>query len=253
LDDTAELFVRSTGKAGEISASVRFWKLGWLKRNLAMRLFQSLWLPSPSAAISCYLRIILKAFAEGAFMSRQINMAAFLALVLASVVLAGDKPEYPKAVTKNLYADDVRGKKAPDFSVEKWLTAEPDRKGKVVLIDFWATWCGPCRKAIPELNKLQTQFKDDLVVIGVSDEDADTVTAFTKKTEMSYSLALDAGKKMSKAINVSGIPHVIIISTDGIVRWQGFPLSDEEPLTPEIVKQVIDADPGIAARHAEKK
>ncbi|HET6247068.1 MAG TPA: TlpA disulfide reductase family protein [Tepidisphaeraceae bacterium] len=186
-------------------------------------------------------------------MFRHITMAAFLALILASVVLAGDKPEYPKAVNKQLYADDVRGKKAPDFSVGKWLTAEPDRKGKVVLIDFWATWCGPCRKAIPELNKLQAQFKDDLVVIGVSDEDADTVTAFAKKTEMAYSLALDSSKKMSKAIHVAGIPHVLIISTDGIVRWQGFPLSDEEPLTPEIVKQIIDADPGIAARHAEKK
>src|SRR5580700_3646190 len=103
-------------------------------------------------------------------MSSRLTTAAFLAFLLASALWAVDKAEYPKPVSKELYADDIRGKKAPDFFVEKWLTAEPDRKGKVVLIDFWATWCGPCRKAIPELSAFQEKFKDDLVVIGVSDE-----------------------------------------------------------------------------------
>jgi cytochrome c biogenesis protein CcmG, thiol:disulfide interchange protein DsbE len=179
------------------------------------------------------------------------SMTAVSILLALSLVAAGTA-EYPKSVEKKLYADDVRGKKAPEFFVEKWLTAEPDRKGKVVLIDFWATWCGPCRKSIPELNQFQKQFKDDLVVIGVTDETADTVTQFMKGTEMSYGVALDSSKKMSDAIKVAGIPHVLIISTDGIVRWQGFPLSDEEPLTDTIVKQVIDADPGVAARRASE-
>lgn len=68
---------------------------------------------------------------------------------------------------------------------------------------------------------------------------------------MDYSVAIDPDKKMDLAINVKGIPHVLIISTDGIVRWQGFPFSSEEPLTADIVKQIIDADPGVAARHAK--
>lgn len=179
--------------------------------------------------------------------------AAFLALLLGSALWAADKAEYPKTVAKELYADDTRGKKAPDFFVEKWLTAEPDRKGKVVLIDFWATWCRPCRKAIPELNAFQEKFKNDLVVIGVSDEAEAAVSQFKNTTAIKYSLALDATKKMSNSINVRGIPHVLIISTDGVVRWQGFPFSDEEPLTEAIVKQVIDADPGVAARRADEK
>jgi cytochrome c biogenesis protein CcmG/thiol:disulfide interchange protein DsbE len=170
--------------------------------------------------------------------------------VLAVALIAADKVEYPKPVEKKLYADDVRGKKAPEFSVATWLTAEPDRKGKVVLIDFWATWCPPCRKSIPDLNELQAQFKDDLVVIGVSDETAEKVKGFMTSTKMDYAVALDPEKKMNQAIHVEGIPHVLIISTDGIVRWQGFPLSDEEPLTADIVKQIIAADPGVATRHA---
>jgi cytochrome c biogenesis protein CcmG, thiol:disulfide interchange protein DsbE len=180
-------------------------------------------------------------------------ISALAVALLASFLLAADKAEYPKSVDKNLYADDVRGKKAPDFSVGTWLTPEPSRKGKVVLIDFWATWCPPCREAIKELNKFQEQFKDDLVVIGVSDEDADKVKDFMTSTKIDYSVAVDGEKKMNKAIHVSGIPHVLIISTDGIVRWQGFPFSQEEPLTADIVKQIIDADPGVAERRAGQK
>ena len=179
---------------------------------------------------------------------RDIMASLMLLAALLPALLAADKAEYPKEVKKKLYADDVRGKKAPDFAVQSWLTGEPDRKGKVVLIDFWATWCSPCREAIPELNALQAKFKDHLVVIGVSDETEETVREFMESTKIEYAVALDAKKQMSDAIHVHGIPHVLIISTDGIVRWQGFPFSDEEPLTADIVQQIIIADAGVAAK-----
>jgi thiol-disulfide isomerase/thioredoxin len=182
-------------------------------------------------------------------MNQRIFFLAIFATALLPALLAADQPQYPPAPKKTLYADDVRGKPAPDFFVEKWLTNEPDRKGKVVLIDFWATWCPPCRATIPELNGYQQKFKDDLVVIGISDESPDVLKPFIANTAMSYAVASDTSKQMNQAIHVKGIPHVLIISTDGIVRWQGFPLSDQEPLTEAIVKQVIDADPGVAARH----
>jgi thiol-disulfide isomerase/thioredoxin len=183
-------------------------------------------------------------------MISRFSLAAFTALLCVPLFVTADRPQYPTAVQKTLYADDERGKPAPKFEVGQWLTDVPDRRGKVVIIDFWATWCPPCRATIPELNTFQKKFKDDLAVIGVSDETPDVLKAFMAKTEMDYAVATDPSAKMKNAINVTGIPHVLIISTDGIVRWQGFPLSQEEPLTEAIVKQVIDADPGVVARHA---
>jgi len=165
---------------------------------------------------------------------------------------AGDAsatPDFPKKVEKKMHAqNDLRGKKAPTFKVEKWLGSEPNRKDKVILIDFWATWCPPCRALIPELESIQTKFKDDLVVIGVSDEKQDVVNDYVKKNhagKIGYSMAVDTKSSMKNALKVSGIPHVLIIDSKGIVRWQGFPGEKTEPLTEEIVKQIIDADKAV--------
>ena len=163
---------------------------------------------------------------------------------------------------KNLYANnDLRGKAAPKLEVEKWLAPKPgegkqdevkpaDTTGKVVLIDFWATWCPPCRAAIPELNKWQKTFKDDLVVIGISDEKPERVQPFLDKTPIEYAMAVDTKARMKSAVGVMGIPNVLVIGTDNIVRWQGFPSSQEEHLSEATLRQIIEAD---KARRASEK
>ena len=138
-----------------------------------------------------------------------------------------------------LWAKSFLNQKAPELTVEKWLTPQPDTTGKFVLVDFWATWCGPCRKAIPELNELQKQFKDQLVVIGISSETEEKVKAM-KAPVIEYTSAIDTKKTMNKALEVQGIPHVILIDPQGIVRWEGFPLLEGHELTADVVKGLIE-------------
>ena len=153
-------------------------------------------------------------------------LAAFIALTL------------PAAEKKRLWAKSILGEKAPELVVEKWLSQEPDRKGKFVLIDFWATWCGPCRKAIPELNSFHKKFGDKLVVIGISDEKESTVKSFANP-KIDYFNAIDTQARTKKKVEVKGIPHVLLIDPEGIVRWEGYPLLDGHELTEKVVSDIL--------------
>ena len=142
------------------------------------------------------------------------------------------------AEEKKLWAKSVIGQKAPEFVIEKWLTAEPNTKGKFVLIDFWATWCPPCRKAIPELNAFQKKFADKLIVIGVSDEREDVVKKLADP-KIEYASAIDTQARMKKTLEVKGIPHCIIIDPSGVVRWEGFPFLGGHELTEKVIEEIL--------------
>lgn len=139
---------------------------------------------------------------------------------------------------KQMWAKSVLNEKAPALTVAEWISKKPDTKGKFVLVDFWATWCGPCRKAIPELNEIQKLFPEDLVVIGISDETPEKVKAM-KEPVIEYFNGVDPQATMKKALEVKGIPHVILIDPQGIVRWEGFPLLGGHELTPDVIRNLI--------------
>jgi uncharacterized protein (TIGR03435 family) len=89
-------------------------------------------------------------------------------------------------------------------------------KGKVVVLEFWATWCGPCVKAIPHLNELVEQFKDKPVVfISVTSENEDVVRVFLKNHPLKASILLDDFETLNKAFHVAGIPHTVIVDASG--------------------------------------
>jgi thiol-disulfide isomerase/thioredoxin len=140
---------------------------------------------------------------------------------------------------KMLWARSCLWEAAPQFVVEKWLTDEPDMKDKYRLIEFWATWCPPCRRSIAMLNSFHAKFKDELVVIGVSEETEADVRKL-KEPVIEYYYAIDTRKRMKDALGVFGIPHVIIVEPGGSVVWEGFPFLTDYELTEQVVDGILD-------------
>lgn len=133
-----------------------------------------------------------------------------------------------------IYAKSFLNRPAPDISVERWLTGVPDMQGKFVLIDFWATWCGPCRRSIPHLNELYAKFKDKLVVIGISAESEQAIRAMSDP-KIEYTIVSDTQGRTAKTAEVTGIPHALLIDPHGIVRFEGMPHYLEEKSLEQLI------------------
>ena len=130
-----------------------------------------------------------------------------------------------------------------DFTLQD-LEGKPislsDYKGKVVFIDFWATWCPPCRASIPAVEKLYEQYKDneDFAVLGINlQEDKDTIVKFMKKQKMNYPILL-SDKKVIANYRITSIPRFFIIDRDGEIynKYVGFAPGVEENWQKDIEK-----------------
>ncbi|HLW53332.1 MAG TPA: TlpA disulfide reductase family protein [Candidatus Angelobacter sp.] len=135
-------------------------------------------------------------------------------LELASLVryehmqASSDSPQFAAAMSK-LEAED-KDRAAADFSLTD-IQGKPwrlrDLSGKVVVVNFWATWCPPCRKEMPDLEILYNRFKDrGLVVLAISDEDAAKVKPFVAARNVTYPVLLDSGRRVNTRFHVEGIP-----------------------------------------------
>jgi len=111
----------------------------------------------------------------------------------------------------------------------KYDDAAPALHGKPAIIEFWATWCPPCRKSIPHLNEIYQKHKDKLVIVGVTDEDKKTVEGFRKTLPIDYTVGYDEGSKLMQKIGIEFIPQALLVDSTGKVVWAGFPtdLTDE--------------------------
>ncbi|RMH30787.1 MAG: TlpA family protein disulfide reductase [Planctomycetota bacterium] len=160
--------------------------------------------------------------------------------------------DWPAHNRGRLYAKDMQGKELPvKLGNETWLTEEKDLSGKVLVLDFWATWCGPCIAASPKLEKLQKDHKGNLEVVAISGqgEDEQTVRSWLEKKgdKIGYNHVFDAEQRVYKPLGITGIPHVVVLSTDGVIRWQGNP---HEKDFAKIVSQIVSNDPLIKAKNA---
>ena len=89
-------------------------------------------------------------------------------------------------------------------------------RGKVVLVNFWATWCPPCRKEMPDLETLYQQFKDQgLVILAISDEDAGKVRPFIAQHKVTYPILLDPGRKVNNFSRSKEFPRAFVYDRDG--------------------------------------
>jgi cytochrome c biogenesis protein CcmG/thiol:disulfide interchange protein DsbE len=128
---------------------------------------------------------------------------------------------------------------APEFSV-KSLDGKPvnlaSARGKVVLLNFWATWCGPCRMEVPDLVALQTKYGDRLQVIGlvVDDEDEAAVRAFAKRYAINYPIAMATNEMRIRFGGVPALPTSFIIDAQGRVVQKHIGLRDPVQYETEI-------------------
>jgi peroxiredoxin len=130
---------------------------------------------------------------------------------------ASNTPQLAAALAK-LEADDQHRQEADftltDLQGKNWTLK--DLRGKVVLVNFWATWCPPCRKEMPDLDALYQKFQGQgLVVLAISDEDAGKVRPFVAERNISYPILLDPGRKVNGLFSVEGMPKSFVYDRDG--------------------------------------
>lgn len=171
-----------------------------------------------------------------------------VALALVPILLTGRPAEGAKL-----------GDPAPPLSVKEWVKGDAVRlealKGKrAAVIEFWATWCPPCRTSIPHLTELQQKYKDAVVIVGISDEEASAVKPFVERMgdKMKYTIAIDDKHKTNDAymgaFGLSGIPTAFIVDKSGAVVFHGHPM---DPHFEEILHKVVDRTFDFAAYQAE--
>jgi peroxiredoxin len=129
----------------------------------------------------------------------------------------GDNPQFTAALAK-LQADDDKRQQAnftlTDLQGKSWTLK--DLRGKVVIVNFWATWCPPCRKEMPDLDALYQQYKDQgFVILAISDEEVGKVSPFIEQRKISYPILLDPGRKVNDLFQVEGIPKSFVYDRDG--------------------------------------
>ena len=111
---------------------------------------------------------------------------------------------------------------APDFNLPTRSSSItlPELKGKVVYLDFWASWCHPCKQSFPWLNELQAKYKDQgLVVLGINlDKDRSQADAFLKHTPANFTIAFDPEADTASVFKVKGMPSSFLMDRNGLIQ-----------------------------------
>ena len=175
-------------------------------------------------------------------------LAGAAALVMLSLLSGPDgfDPDAPPPAADGSVASEVADNVAPgtvaplDFTLKDMNGIDvrlASFKGKVILINFWATWCGPCRIEIPYLIELQQQYGDDLVVLGVSiDDTAEQLAPYAMQMNVNYPLLVGNGRQdFQDAYGPFwGIPVTVFVTRDGLIHKKHSGIASKEQFEHEI-------------------
>ncbi len=133
------------------------------------------------------------------------------------------------------------GKKAPDF---KLTGLDGDHiyqlsayKGKIVILDFWASWCAPCKKSLPELHRIAKKYTGDLEVLAVTiDDDKDNAIRFVSQNNIELIIPFDAKKEVAGLYDIAAMPSLFVIDRGGVVRaeYSGYTEANIEDIISDI-------------------
>lgn len=145
---------------------------------------------------------------------------ALIALILLAAVGVGYRYFFQGAQTTNKATETLFAATFPDERGQPHALNQ--YKGKTIVLNFWATWCEPCREEMPELSSLHEAGKNkNIVVLGIAIDDADAINDFTKETKVSYPLLVADMQGMEIAHNLGNdkgvLPYTVIIDTDGSI------------------------------------
>jgi thiol-disulfide isomerase/thioredoxin/Tfp pilus assembly protein PilF len=150
------------------------------------------------------------------------------------------------------------GEQAAPITITDWVKGKPmdvlkDGKGKVIIVEFWATWCPPCIELIPETTEFYQKHKGkDLVVVGLTDmgrgQTLKTVQDFVARQgdKMNYPVAFDSTQRTTIAYQAYGLPHAVVIGKDGRIVWTGHPgMPQMKQLVVDMLEGRTDSDAAI--------
>jgi peroxiredoxin len=148
-----------------------------------------------------------------------------------------------RAAMKGLEADD-RKREHPEFTLQDlsgktWTFSA--LRGKVVLVNFWATWCPPCRKEMPDLETLYQRFESKgFVVLGISDEKAAKVDPFIRERKVSFPVLLDPERKVNETFVVQGIPKSFVYDREGKLVAQSLDMRTQKQFLEMLAKAGLE-------------